>query len=1055
MKERIRKPISLLLALALCLSLLPAGMVIARAAADPVLYLDPTEKDENGVPVTRECTDYTIVTGSTSSLENGWYVVNSDLTVSSRITVTGTVNLILCDGATLTAKKGITVSKGNSLTVYARSDGENMGKLFAGTGDGTDASCKQYCAAIGGGDGGYTATADAVTGTIVHSASGQQWLLIEDVLGDVANGTSRLYHIVRRAQNGDGSFGFVQGDLYERETLEIVKDISYGQTDEEAKAAVQNALGGQGVEGNIIYAASTGNEALFNYLQNLLKSKISEEHSISFSVMSAPEPNGSGETLQKYRYEISIYLDGKNVRDIVSFGNPFAMAFNNSFDGSKPFSKKDGFIKTVTETAGSQTVTKQLLLIQGDNNSWTAYTKADENDRIKAYGLNMGDGSFGTPEATNDRNKLDSLDGIWFVSLPNTERVTSLTALKRIGSGATVKNGDVWELNGGYFEDDANNTYRFVQAADQNGSSGNITINGGKATAIAGEGGAGIGGGRSGGGSVTVRGGTVTAIAGEGGEAVGHGQGSSVEGSLDFSGMKVFAFDAEGAKPVPAADRMRTCRSEKVKLTECDHKNTDGTFAYEKGVCKLCLYTSDNPMVTAKPTASKWIADGAAHPLLTDGGTSSSGSTIYYSLDGKDYSASIPTKTDAGIYFVWFKAVDNTTFAESAVDKVTARACFPVTFRVANGEWDNGGSDPITLPLSCYANEDLALTLTNSDIPAVGNKPDDSYKAGSWDLTPNTETAITQATTYTYTYAFVERAVVATAPIAQMLTHNGHAQQLVLDGIAEGGTMQYALGPDAATAPTSGWIDNPPLGTDIGTYYVWYKAVGDENHRDSIPAGPITVMILGESDAREMINQKELTEVPTELAGIYSSFAQMQNAMMLKLVIDGEPVQQDHSVMLDVQLLISPDGGQTWLPAKEENFPSEGLTAMIDYPEGTNKDDFDFAVSHMFTVTSARLGTKAGEVENCSFEKTDAGLRVTLHGLSPVLIAWAKKSGDVTPTPTETPTPTPAPAPTAALTSVPKTGDGANLGLWIGLIFLGFLGIITFAGMAGRKHRNR
>lgn len=51
--------------------------------------------------------------------------------------------------------------------------------------------------------------------------------------------------------------------------------------------------------------------------------------------------------------------------------------------------------------------------------------------------------------------------------------------------------------------------------------------------------------------------------------------------------------------------------------------------------------------------------------------------------------------------------------------------------------------------------------------------------------------------------------------------------------------------------------------------------------------------------------------------------------------------------------------------------------------------------------------------------------------------------------------PAPTAAPTAAPTHVPKTGDGANLVLWIGLILLGFLGIIAFAGMAGRKHWNR
>ena len=45
------------------------------------------------------------------------------------------------------------------------------------------------------------------------------------------------------------------------------------------------------------------------------------------------------------------------------------------------------------------------------------------------------------------------------------------------------------------------------------------------------------------------------------------------------------------------------------------------------------------------------------------------------------------------------------------------------------------------------------MKLTADQIPAVGTKPNDTYKAGSWDTTPSTDTAITAATTYTYTYA--------------------------------------------------------------------------------------------------------------------------------------------------------------------------------------------------------------------------------------------------------------------------------------------------------------
>ena len=58
-----------------------------------------------------------------------WYVVNSTLTLEQPITVSGTVNLILADGCTLAASQGSVVAVGNSLTIYAQSDG--TGTLIA------------------------------------------------------------------------------------------------------------------------------------------------------------------------------------------------------------------------------------------------------------------------------------------------------------------------------------------------------------------------------------------------------------------------------------------------------------------------------------------------------------------------------------------------------------------------------------------------------------------------------------------------------------------------------------------------------------------------------------------------------------------------------------------------------------------------------------------------------------------------------------------------------------------------------------------------------------
>ena len=78
----------------------------------------------------------TLVTLGTTSMTGGWYVVDDDVTISSRITVSGTVNLILCDGKTLTASAGITVSEGNTLNIYAQSGGS--GTLLSIVSDGAN-----------------------------------------------------------------------------------------------------------------------------------------------------------------------------------------------------------------------------------------------------------------------------------------------------------------------------------------------------------------------------------------------------------------------------------------------------------------------------------------------------------------------------------------------------------------------------------------------------------------------------------------------------------------------------------------------------------------------------------------------------------------------------------------------------------------------------------------------------------------------------------------------------------------------------------------------------
>ena len=80
---------------------------------------------ETAIPVTAKTTAWGQGQGA------AWYVADKTMKINERITVTGDVNLVLCDGVHLHAEQGITVAAGNSLTIWAQSDGEHMGALSA------------------------------------------------------------------------------------------------------------------------------------------------------------------------------------------------------------------------------------------------------------------------------------------------------------------------------------------------------------------------------------------------------------------------------------------------------------------------------------------------------------------------------------------------------------------------------------------------------------------------------------------------------------------------------------------------------------------------------------------------------------------------------------------------------------------------------------------------------------------------------------------------------------------------------------------------------------
>ena len=145
-------------ALALILAvLMTVGLLTIGAAAEPA---QTSYVDENGASFEVAAEP---VTSGLSTWSTGWYVVSESVTIETRITVTGEVNLILADDCTLTATKGISVTSGNSLSIYGQSGGR--GELTA--------KAKQLngYAGIGGSDGNAAHGNITINGGIIKAES--------------------------------------------------------------------------------------------------------------------------------------------------------------------------------------------------------------------------------------------------------------------------------------------------------------------------------------------------------------------------------------------------------------------------------------------------------------------------------------------------------------------------------------------------------------------------------------------------------------------------------------------------------------------------------------------------------------------------------------------------------------------------------------------------------------------------------------------------------------------------------------------------------------------
>ena len=237
---------------------------------------------------------------------------------------------------------------------------------------------------------------------------------------------------------------------------------------------------------------------------------------------------------------------------------------------------------------------------------------------------------------------------------------------------------------------------------------------------------------------------------------------------------------------------------------------------------------------TAEPKGISGLEyTGQPQDLVTTG-TSADGTVKYRLGETGEFTATVPTATDAGSYTVYYMiegdANHDSTQPASVTVTVSAKTV-TASIEVTGGPFVYTGNDIV--PEIVVRDGETVIPEGEYELTITDNR-----NAGRATVTvtdkPGGNYTVTGSTTFEIDRA-ASAVAAAPAPV-EGLGYDSTAHALVTAGEASGGTMRYRLG------ETGYFTTAIPTVTDAGTYTVYYMVEGDANHYDTRPAS-VTVTI--------------------------------------------------------------------------------------------------------------------------------------------------------------------------------------------------------------------